>query len=190
MVKKFVPSGRLEIYTEKLANEVVEKYLADSWTEDDTPKKSEIRFGYLLNQNVGDNRTSLSLKCLDGGQDVIDKGTNFASAIYLNKVIVHMEGRKIMNNATQDYPIELEQMKLKIINVINTDPTYLKSSEGYHRMVASTSDPISKLKDKQNWFYVDVYITVTRFMSQIDTDLLNLNPDFNPLNYKPENYNT
>lgn len=168
MGTKFIPSGFIGIWTEKYVHELVEKHLSDNWTEDDIPKKSEIKFGYLLEQNVG-TRVSLSLKCVDGGQEIFDKGTNFASCLYLSKVIVHLEGRLIMQNFSKDYPIGLEQMKLKVLNVINSDPTALKDTEGIHKMSAETSDPIYDIKDKQNWFALDVNITATRFMSRVTT---------------------
>jgi hypothetical protein len=169
MAKKFVPSGFTGLWTEKYVHEVIEKYLSDSWTEDDIPKKSEISFGYALGQNVTDVRKSVALKCLDGGQEVIDKGTNYASAIYVNKVVVHLEGRLASGNFQKDSPVSLEQTKLKIINIINGDPLALKEEEGYHRMVINSSDPVYPLKDKVNFFGLDVNITVTRFMTRTES---------------------
>jgi hypothetical protein len=167
MVTKFVPSGFTGEWVLKPMNEVIEKYLSDTWTENDTPKKSEISFGYALGQNVGDTRKVVALKCLDGGQENYDKGTNYASCMYINKVVVHLEGRLITGNFQKDSPIQLEQMKLKIMDIINGDPMALKDIEGIHRMLASTSDPVYPLKDKVNWFGLDVNITTTRFMSRI-----------------------
>lgn len=168
MVKRFVPSGFTGTWTEKYVHEIVEKYLSDAWTEDDIPKKSEISFGYALGQNVNDTRKSIALKCIDGGQDVIDKGTNYASTIYINKVAVHLESRLVTGNFQRDSPINLEQAKLKILNIINGDPLALRETEGIHRMIASSSDPVYPIKDRVNWYALDVNITVTRFMTRVE----------------------
>ena len=152
MTKRFVPSGFTGTWTEKYVHEIIEQYLSTSWTETDIPKKSEISFGYALGQNVSDTRKSIALKCIDGGQEIIDKGTNYASAIYINKVAVHLEGRLSTGNFQRDSPLTLEQTKLKILNIINGDPLALRDTEGFHRMVGSSSDPVYPLKDKVNWF--------------------------------------
>lgn len=169
MPARFVPSGFSGTWVEKYVHEVIEKYLSDSWTEDHIPKKSDISFGYALGQNVSDTRKIVALKCLDGGFEIYDKGTNYASCMYINKVVVHLEGRLISGNFQKDSPIQLEQMKLNILNIINGDPLALKDAEGFHRMVAVSSDPVYPLKDKVNWFGLDLNITVTRFMTRIIT---------------------
>jgi hypothetical protein len=163
----FVPSGFLGDWVLKPMEGIIEKYLADNWTENDVPKKSEIRFGYLLSQNVGDVRTSLTLKCIDNGQEIYDKGTNYASCLFVNKVIVHIEGRRIMENVTKISPVGFEEMRLKVISIINSDPLGLKDSEGIHRLLVDISDPVYPIKDKQNWFAMDINVTTTRFMSRI-----------------------
>lgn len=186
---KFVPSGITGTWIKKSIHEVIEKYLSDSWTENDLPKKSEISFGYVLGQNVTDVRKSVALKCLDGGQEIIDKGTNYASAMYVNKVVAHLEGRLTTGNFQRDSPVSLEQMKLQIIDIINGNPLALAVTEGIHRMVATTSDPVYPLKDRVNWFGLDVNITVTRFMTRIFTDPLLIGSNFKDENYKDENFN-
>lgn len=168
MGKKFVPSGFSGSWTEKYVHEIIEKHLSDTWTENDIPKKSEISFGYALGQNVGDIRKSVALKCIDGGFEILDKGTNYASAMYINKVIVHLESRLVSGNFQKDSPITLEQTKLTIINIINGDPLALRETEGIHRIIASTSDPVYPIKDRVNWFALDVNITVTRFMTRTE----------------------
>lgn len=164
---KFIPSGFSGTWTIKPINEIIEKYLSDTWTEDDVPKKSEISFGYALGQNVSDTRKSIALKCVDGGGEVLDKGTNYASAMYINKVIVHLESRLASGNFQKDSPISLEYTKLKILDIINGNPLALNDTEGIHRMVASSSDPVHPIKDRVNWFYLDVNIIVTRFMTRV-----------------------
>jgi hypothetical protein len=164
---KYIPSGFQGDWVIKPIDRVIEKYLADNWTEDDMPKKSEIKFGYLLAQNVGDIRTSLALKCIDYGSEVYDKGTNYASCIISNKIVVHIEGRRIMENVTRIMPLWFEEMKLKILTVISADPLALKDTEGIHRLSVDTTDPIIPIKDKQNWFSMDINLTVTRFMSRV-----------------------
>jgi len=168
VVTKFIPSGFIGTWTEKYVHEVIEKYLSDSWTENDIPKKSEISFGYALGQNVGDTRKSVALKCLDGGQEIYDKGTNYASCMYINKVVAHLEGRLSTGNFQKDSPVQLEQTKLKIMNIINGNPLALKDTEGFHRMVTTSSDPVYPLKDRPNFFGLDINITVTRFMTRIE----------------------
>ncbi len=187
MPRKFVPSGFTGTWTEKYIHEVIEKYLYDSWTENNIPKRSEISFGYALGQNVSDSRKSVALKCLDGGQEVIDKGTNYASAMYVNKVVVHLEGRLSTGNFQKDSPVSLEQTKLQIMNIINGDPMALINTEGIFRMVASSSDPVYPLKDRVNFFGLDVNITVTRFMTRVEVSETMM-MDFTPQNFKSENY--
>lgn len=166
---EFKPSSITGTWEKKYVNEIIEKYLSDSWTEDDTPKKSEISFGYALGQEVGTvaTRKSVAIKCLDGGLKVIDKGTNYASAVYVNTVVAHLEGRLATGNFQKDSPVSLEQTKQTIIDIINGDPIALQSSEGFNRMIAESSDPVYPLKDRPNFFGLDVNITVTRFMTRI-----------------------
>ena len=164
---KFVPSGFTGDWIQKPLEGIIEKHLADNWTEEDVPKKSEIKFGYLLNQNVGDVRTSLAIKCIDYGQEIYDKGTNYASCVFVNKVIVHIEGRRLMDNVSKISPINFEEMKLKITSIINGDPMALVSTEGIHRMIVENTDPIYPIKDKQNWFATDLNVTITRYMSRM-----------------------
>jgi hypothetical protein len=164
---EFIPSGFVGEWEGKLVNKIIEKYLEDTWTEDDTPKKSEIKFGYILEQNISELKVTLALKCMDNGQKIIDKGTNYASCIYVNDVTVHIEGRKISDNYARDYPIGLEQVKLKVLNIINSDPLALKDTEGIHKLSIDVTDPVYPIKDKPNWFYLDIHVTVTRFMSKI-----------------------
>lgn len=168
MVTRFIPSGFTGEWVLKPINEIMEKHLYDSWTDDDIPKRSEISFGYALGQNVGDVRKSVALKCLDGGGDILDKGTNYASAMYINKVVVHLEGRLISGNFQKDSPVQLEQCKLKILDIINGNPLALRETEGIHRMVSNSSDPVYPLKDRTNYFGLDVNITVTRFMTRTE----------------------
>jgi hypothetical protein len=164
---KFLPSGFAGEWTVKPIEKIIEKHISDNWTEDDVPKKSEIKFGYLLSQNVGDVRTSTAIKCIDNGQVIFDKGTNYASCMFVNKVIVHIEGRRLMENAARASPLGFEDMKLKVTSIINSDPMALKDTEGIHRMIVDVTDPIYPIKDRQNWFATDLNVTVTRFMSRI-----------------------
>ena len=167
---EFKPSSIVGIWVKKYVNEIIEKYLSDNWTEDnDTPKKSEISFGYALGQEVGTAtaRKKVAIKCLDGGLKIIDKGTNYASAIYINTVVAHLEASLTTGNFQKDSPISLEQTKQTILDIINGDPTALQVSEGFNRMIAETSDPVYPLKDRPNFFGLDVNITVTRFMTRI-----------------------
>ena len=169
--KQFVPSSIVGAWTKKYVNEIIEKYLSDSWLETDTPKKSEISFGYAMGQEVGTSTTRklVAVKCLDGGLKIIDKGTNYASAIYMNTVVAHLEGRLLQGNFQKDSPISLEQTKMTILDIINGNPTALTGIEGINRMIAESSDPVYPLKDRPNFFGLDVNIMVTRFMTRIDT---------------------
>lgn len=168
--KKFVPSGFVGTWTEEYVNEIIEKYLMDTWTETDIPKKSEISFGYALGQEVGTSATRkiVALKCLDGGLKTFDKGTNYASAMYINTVVVHLEGRLTSGNFQKDSPVSLEQTKQTILDIINGDPLALRETKGIHRMIAESSDPVYPLKDRPNFFGLDVNITVTRFMTRVE----------------------
>jgi hypothetical protein len=87
--------------------------------------------------------------------------------MYINKVAVHLESRLVSGNFQKDSPINLEYTKLTILDIINGNPLALKDSEGIHRMVATSSDPVYPLKDKINWFGLDVNIIVTRFMTRV-----------------------
>lgn len=153
-------------------HEVLEAYIKSKWTESDSPKLSEIKFDFTLEDKTPDKPgIDFALKCYYNGFEDSPHTANYQTIHRVDKVKIHIEGKSVMNNRQKDIPQNLLKMKDKIQSLITGDSTALYTTNGIYQMYVTKGDPIEEVykKDARNIFALDIYAECHYLLGRIIT---------------------